>query len=175
MFSSALLAAVFLAGTSLALAQTTPMPKVGDKAPLVEGHDQNGKAWNLADDIGKNLILLYFYPKDETPGCTAEACSFRDDMSQLKKDGVEVIGVSFDDASSHQKFIKRYDLNFTLIADTTGKIADAYGVRMPGRDMAKRVSFLIGKDGKILHVTNSPNPEVHLNALKAVVKSLKKD
>ncbi len=172
MLTSALLAVVFLASTSLAPAQ---MPKVGDKAPLVEGKDQNGKTWNLANDIGKKIILLYFYPKDKSPRCTREACSFRDDMGNLKKDGVEVIGVSFDDESSHQDFIKKYNLNFQLIADTSGKIADAYGVRMPGHDVAKRVSFLIGKDGKILHVTDSPNPDVHLRVTKAVINSLKKD
>ncbi|HKI68902.1 MAG TPA: peroxiredoxin, partial [Verrucomicrobiae bacterium] len=95
------------------------MPKVGDKAPLVTGKDQNGQTWSLADDIGKHLILLYFYPKDETPGCTKEACGFRDEMSSLKNDGVEVVGVSFDTESSHQDFIKKYNLNFKLIADTT--------------------------------------------------------
>jgi len=71
-------------------------PKVGDKAPLIEGKDQDGKSWKLADVAGKKIVLLYFYPKDDTPGCTKEACSFRDNIGDLKKDNIEVVGVSFD-------------------------------------------------------------------------------
>src|SRR5499427_858797 len=81
------------------------MPKVGDKAPLVVGKDQNGKDWRLADVLGKQIVLLYFYPKDDTPGCTKEACGFRDNIGDLKKENVEVVGVSFDSPESHQKFI----------------------------------------------------------------------
>jgi peroxiredoxin Q/BCP len=150
------------------------MPKVGDKAPLVEGKDQNGKSWKLADAIGKQIILLYFYPKDDTPGCTKEACGFRDRIADLKKENVEVVGVSFDSPESHQKFISKYSLNFPLLADTDGKIADAYGVRMPGKEMANRVSFLIGQDGKIVHVTNTMNAETHLEEMKKAVQDLKK-
>src|SRR5215467_6473860 len=80
------------------------MPKAGDKAPLVEGKDQNGKDWKLSDDVGKKIVLLYFYPKDDTPGCTTEACGFRDSIEALKSDNVEVVGVSFDSGASHQKF-----------------------------------------------------------------------
>jgi len=149
------------------------MPKAGDKAPLVEGKDQDGKDWKLADDVGKKVVLLYFYPKDDTPGCTKEACGFRDSIEALKADDVEVIGVSFDSGASHEKFITKYHLNFPLIADTDGTIADAYGVRMAGRPMAQRVSFLIGKDGNIVHVTNSGNPDVHLSEMKAAAAKLK--
>jgi peroxiredoxin Q/BCP len=149
------------------------MPKVGDKAPLVEGKDQNGNAWKLSDDVGKKVVLLYFYPKDDTPGCTKEACGFRDSIEALKQDNVEVIGVSFDSGESHQKFISKYNLNFPLMADTDGKIADAYGVRMNGRSMDNRVSFLIGLDGKIVHVTNSPNADNHLTQMKAAIAKLK--
>src|SRR6476661_2792404 len=124
-------------------------PKAGDKAPLISGKDQDGKAWKLADEVGKKVVLLYFYPKDDTPGCTKEACGFRDRISDLKKQGVEVIGVSFDSAESHKSFIAKHNLNFPLLADTDGKIAEAYGVRMPTRSMARRASFLIGLDGKI--------------------------
>jgi len=158
---------VGLAAAMSAFAADAPsMPKAGDKAPLVEGKDQDGKAWKLSDDVGKKIVLLYFYPKDDTPGCTTEACGFRDSIEALKSDNVEVIGVSFDSGASHQKFISKYKLNFPLIADTDGKIADAYGVRMNGRAMANRVSFLIGLDGKIVHVTNSGNPEKHLTEMK---------
>jgi peroxiredoxin Q/BCP len=154
-------------------AKAAEMPKVGDKAPPVEGKDQNGKEWRLADSLGKQVVLLYFYPKDDTPGCTKEACGFRDRIAELKQQNVEVVGVSFDSPESHQKFISKYNLNFPLVADTDGKIADAYGVRMPGRDMAKRVSFLIGRDGKIAHITNTMNAETHLTEMKQAVEKLK--
>ena len=168
------LALAFLAGLSLCLADTALTPKAGDKAPLIEGTNQDGKTWKLADVVGKKVVLLYFYPKDDTPGCTKEACGLRDRIADLKKANVEVIGVSFDSADSHQKFIAKYNLNFPLLADTDGKIADAYGVRMQGRDMARRVSFLIGLDGKIAHVTDTPSADVHLSEMKAAVEKLGK-
>lgn len=150
------------------------MPKAGDPAPRVSGTDQAGNEWRLADVVGKKVVLLYFYPKDDTPGCTKEACGFRDRIAELKKQNVEVIGVSFDAPDSHQKFIAKYNLNFPLIADTDGKIADAYGVRMLGRKMARRVSFLIGLDGKIVHVTDTMNAETHLSEMSQAVEALKK-
>jgi peroxiredoxin Q/BCP len=140
------------------------IPAVGDKAPLIQGKDQNGK----------KVVLLYFYPKDDTPGCTKEACGFRDQLADLKKDNVEVIGVSFDSPDSHQKFISKYNLNFPLLADTDGTIADAYGVRMTGRNMARRTSFLIGLDGKIAHVTDTMTADTHLSEMKDAVATLKK-
>lgn len=167
-------AIAFLGSTGVAPAADSKMPQVGDKAPLVSGTDQNGKEWKMADQIGKKVVLLYFYPKDDTPGCTKEACGFRDRLADLTKENVEVVGVSFDSAESHQKFITKYNLNFPLVADTDGKIADAYGVRMPGRDMARRVSFLIGLDGKIAHVTDSPSADTHLAETKQAVEKLKK-
>jgi peroxiredoxin Q/BCP len=169
-----LLAAAILAGFSLCMAQAATTPKVGDKAPAIEGKDQNGTTWKLADTLGKKAVLLYFYPKDNTPGCTKEACGFRDQIGDLKKENVEVVGVSFDSAESHQKFIADQHLNFTLLADTDGKIADAYGVKMADRNMAKRVSFLIGQDGKIVHVTDSPKAETHLSEMKEAAEKLKK-
>jgi len=150
-------------------------PKVGDKAPLVEGQDQNGKAFKLADVVGKQVVLLYFYPKDDTPGCTKQACGLRDRMADLKKDNVQVVGVSFDTADSHKKFIAKHNLNFPLLADTDGKIADAYGVRrQEGKNMARRASFLIGKDGRIVHVTDTPSADTHLAEMKEAVEKLKK-
>ena len=168
-----ILAALFLTGMSLCLnaAQT---PKVGDKAPLVEGVDQDGKTWKLADAAGKKAVLLYFYPKDDTAGCTKEACGFRDRMTDLKKENVEVVGVSFDSSESHKKFITKHDLNFTLVADTDGKIAETYGVKMEGKNMARRASFLIDKDGKIVHVTDTPSADTHLSEMKTAVEKLKK-
>jgi peroxiredoxin Q/BCP len=95
-------------------------------------------------------------------------------MGALQKDNVEVIGVSFDSAESHKKFIADCHLNFRLLADPDGKIVDAYGVQVVGRKMARRVSFLIGLDGKIAHVTDTGDPDVHLNEMKAAIADLKK-
>jgi thioredoxin-dependent peroxiredoxin len=172
LFAAAALLAVF--ARSSAVAQSTSIPKVGDTAPLIEGKNQDGKDWKLADDVGRKVVLLYFYPKDDTKGCTKEACGLRDRMGDLTKDNVEVIGVSFDSTASHQAFISKYTLNFPLLADTDGKIADAYGVRMSGRNMARRVSFLIGLDGKIVHVTDSPSADVHLAEMQEAVAKLAK-
>jgi peroxiredoxin Q/BCP len=160
-------------GLTAGAAEAGKTPKVGDQAPLIEGQDQDGKTWKLADHIGKQVVLLYFYPKDDTPGCTKQACGLRDRMGDLKKSKVEVIGVSFDSAESHQKFIAKHNLNFPLLADTDGKIADAYGVRRePGKSMARRASFLIGLDGKIAHVTDVPSADVHLAEMKDAVAKL---
>jgi peroxiredoxin Q/BCP len=166
-----LLASLLISATTI-FAQ---MPKAGDTAPLVTGTDQNGKDFKLADLVGKKIVLLYFYPKDFTGGCTKEACSFRDGFEDFATNNVEVVGVSFDSADSHLQFIAKYNLNFTLLADTDGKIADTYGVRMDGKNMAKRVSFLIGLDGKIVHVTDTNNPDVHLAEMKAAIAGLKKN
>jgi peroxiredoxin Q/BCP len=156
-------------------AQDTPTRlKVGDKAPAVAGKNEKGQTWKLEETIGQKAVLLYFYPKDDTPGCTKEACGLRDSMGDLQKNGVEVVGVSFDNEESHRKFIEKHSLNFSLLADTDGKIADAYGVRMPGKNMARRVSFLIGKDGRIAHVTDSQQADVHLSEMKEAVGKLKK-
>ena len=149
-------------------------PKVGDQAPMVEGKDQDGKTYKLADEHGKSVVLLYFYPRDDTPGCTKEACGLRDRITDLEKEKVKVVGVSFDSSESHQKFISKFNLNFPLLADTDGRIADAYGVRMTGKNMARRVSFLIDKDGKILHITDNPSADTHLSEMKAAVEKLKK-
>jgi peroxiredoxin Q/BCP len=168
--SIALLLCLALASVA---AEASKTPKVGDKAPLVEGVNQDGKTWKLADQIGKHVVLLYFYPKDETPGCTKQACGLRDRIGELKKDKVEVVGVSFDSAESHQKFIAKHNLNFPLLADTDGKIADAFGVRREtGKNMARRASFLIGLDGKILHVTDVPSADVHLIEMQQAVMKL---
>src|SRR5881409_463143 len=99
----------------LCLAGAAQIAKVGDKAPLIEGKDQEGKTFKLNDHVGKKIVMLYFYPKDDTPGCTKEACGFRDQLADLAKENVEVIGVSFDSSESHQKFISHHNLNFPLL------------------------------------------------------------
>jgi peroxiredoxin Q/BCP len=150
------------------------MPKVGDVAPAFQGTDQNGNSIKSSDIVGKKVVLLYFYPKDFTGGCTKEACGFRDRMGDLQKDNVKVIGVSFDSVDKHKAFEQKYNLNFTLLADPDGKIVDAYGTRMMGMKMSSRVSFLIGLDGKIVHVTNAGSPQVHFDQMKAAIDSLPK-
>jgi len=129
---------------------------------------------NLSDYVGKKIVLLYFYPKDFTGGCTKEACGFRDRMGDLQKDNVVVIGVSYDSAGSHKAFAAKYNLNFTLLADPQGKIVDTYGTKMDGMNMSKRVSFLIGLDGKIAHVTDAMSPQKHFDEMQAAIASLQK-
>ena len=169
---SAIFAAGFLAAT-LVIARAADTPKVGDKAPGFEAKDQDGKTVKLSDFAGKQTVLLYFYPRDETPGCTKEACGFRDRLDELKKKGVTVLGVSRDDAESHKKFIAKESLNFPLLVDTDGKITEAYGSAMAGRNMSRRVSFLIDKNGKIAHVTDAPAADKHLAEMKEAVDKLK--
>ncbi len=131
--------------------------KVGDKAPEINANDHNGKPYSLKNAKGKKVIL-YFYPKDDTPGCTAEACNFRDNYAALQKKGFEVVGVSVDDEKKHNKFIDKYELPFTLIADTDKKVVQDYGVwglkKFMGREYmgTSRVTFIIGEDGKIEHI-----------------------
>ena len=126
----------------------------GDQAPDFTARNQNGEAVSLADFKGKNIIL-YFYPKDDTPGCTAESCDFRDNYQSLTGKGYEVIGVSVDDEKSHKKFETKYKLPFTLIADTDKKIVQAYGVwgekSMYGKTYmgTSRKTFIINADGVI--------------------------
>jgi len=166
--------AIFAAAGLVAHAETEL--KVGDTAPKVSGIDTDTHPWKLEDLLGKKNVLLYFYPKDNTPGCTKQACTLRDRMGDLQKQGIEVVGVSFDNTASHQEFRHKYDLNFKLIADTEGKIADAYGTRKEaGKNIARRVSFLIGKDGKIKHITDHPSADVHLAEMKEAIEKLKSD
>ena len=161
------------AGLMAATPAATGAPATGDKAPLIEGVDQNGKPFRLKDEIGKKVILLYFYPKDGTAGCTREACGFRDKTEELGKENVQVVGVSFDDLESHQSFAAKYKLTFPLLADMSGKIADAYGARTkPGKTLDRRVSFLIGLDGTIKHVTDSRDATIHIVEMEMAIRSL---
>ena len=140
--------------------------KEGDKAPRFEGIDQNGRPVSLDDFAGKRLIL-YFYPKDNTSGCTAEACSLNEGYAALTGLGFEVVGVSPDPAGSHQKFIAKHNLAFNLIADTEKKILEAYGVwaekKMYGRAYmgVLRTTFVIGGDGIIEKVIAKVNTKDH--------------
>lgn len=166
-----LLTSLFVAAAVLVAAAATP--KVGDKAPGFTTQDQDGKTVKLSDFAGKQAVLLYFYPKDNTPGCTKQACGLRDRMSDLSKQGVTVLGVSMDDAESHKRFIKEHNLNFPLLVDADGKIAEAYGTKMASKNMTRRVSFLIDKNGTITHVTDVPQADKHLAEMKVAVERLK--
>ena len=158
---------------ALIMARAADTPKVGDKAPAFDAKDQDGKTVKLADFAGKQAVLLYFYPKDDTPGCTKEACGFRDRLDDLKKQDVAVLGVSRDTAESHKKFIAKHSLNFPLLVDTDGKITEAYGAAMANRPLSRRVSFLIDKSGKIVHVTDVGSADTHLAEMKEAIGKLK--
>lgn len=142
------------------------MLKEGSAAPNFTTTNTDGDPVKLKDLRGRKVVL-YFYPKDDTPGCTKEACSFRDAFSEFKKRGIEVLGVSTDSEASHKKFTAKYKLPFTLLADTDHSIADTYGVygekKFMGRTYmgVKRVTFLIDEKGKIKKVFEKVKPEDH--------------
>lgn len=140
--------------------------KEGEKAPRFTGIDQNGKSISLSDFSGKPLIL-FFYPKDMTPGCTVEACNLRDNYSELKKQGFEILGVSPDSISRHQKFIEKYELPFPLIADGEKKIMQDYDVwgekKMYGRSYmgVYRTTFVINEEGNIKKIFSKVKTNDH--------------
>ncbi|BCL35652.1 peroxiredoxin [Nostoc sp. MS1] len=131
---------------------------VGTDAPAFTVKDTNGNTVSLSDFAGKTVVL-YFYPKDDTPGCTKQACSFRDAQSDYKNKDVVVLGVSADDESSHQAFTQKYNLNFPLLADTDHSLIKAYDV--DGGGYAKRVTYVINPEGKIIHVDSTVNTATH--------------
>ena len=142
------------------------MVKEGATAPAFKTTNTNGESVSLKDFRGQKVVL-YFYPKDDTPGCTKEACSFRDGFSKFKKRGITILGVSPDSEKSHQKFTAKYKLPFTLLADTDHSIADAYGVYGEKKFMGRtymgvhRTTFLIDEKGKIRKVFEKVKPDDH--------------
>src|SRR3989344_4603555 len=142
------------------------MLKIGDRAPNFELKDTNGKIVKLSKLKGKEIIL-YFYPKDLTPGCTTEACNFKDDFEIYKKKGVLIYGVSLDDESMHKKFTEKYNLPFPLLSDVDKKISKTYGVYGKKNFLGKafmginRTTFIINKKGFIKHIFRSVNPKDH--------------
>ena len=135
---------------------------VGEPAPEFELPDQMGQLHSL-EDYRDQWVVLYFYPKDETPGCTIEACEFRDNIFAFKALNAQILGVSMDDVESHQKFAANHNLPFPLLADTDGDAAEAYGVktRMLGIRIAKRQTFLIAPDGKLAKHYEKVDPDTH--------------
>jgi thioredoxin-dependent peroxiredoxin len=142
------------------------MPKEGSAAPAFSSTNANGEPVRLKDLRGQRVVL-YFYPKDDTPGCTKEACSFRDSFSEFKKRGITVLGVSPDSEASHKKFAAKYKLPFTLVADKDHVIADAYGVYGEKKFMGRtymgvnRTTFLIDEKGKIKKIFEKVKPDEH--------------
>jgi peroxiredoxin Q/BCP len=149
--------------------------KIGDKAPAIEAIDQNGKKLSLNDFAGSKVIL-YFYPKDDTPGCTAEACNLRDNYSKLLEKGFKIIGVSADSVKSHQKFTDKYSLPFSLIPDTDKNIIKAYGAWGRKKFMGKeydgiiRKTFVISELGEILNIFDKVETKDHSDQILAGVK-----
>ena len=145
-----------------------PRPKPGDPAPDFSALTTDGARVGLKDFRGKKLVL-YFYPRDDTPGCTAQACSLRDHNSELKAKGAAILGVSAQDVDSHRKFTAKHELNFPLLADTDRAVARAYGAIGGGvggalrgmLGLAERVTFIIDEKGRVAHVIDSPDTANH--------------
>jgi peroxiredoxin Q/BCP len=151
-------------------------PKPGDMAPDFSGVTTDGSKVQLKDFRGKKLVL-YFYPRDDTPGCTAQACSLRDSNAEIRKKGAVTLGVSAQDTESHQRFTKKYNLNFPLLADTDQAVARAYGAIGGGLGgtlrgvfgMVERVTFVIDEQGRIAHVIDDVNTKDHARQVLALL------
>jgi peroxiredoxin Q/BCP len=143
---------------------------VGDKAPSFSMKSQDGRTYSLGDYKGK-WVVLYFYPKDDTPGCTKEACSFRDNYSKYQKLGIQVFGVSIDSTDSHDAFAKKFHLSFPLLADTDKKVSLAYGA-FSNSKYSDRYTFVIKPDQSIGHIFKKVNVEAHADEVLAAIEKL---
>ena len=150
---------------------------IGDQAPLIELLDDKGEKRTLADYKGQ-AVVVYFYPKDDTPGCTSEACAFRDNLSVLNDLNAAVLGVSKDSVASHAKFRDKYELTFPLLSDEDGAVCEAYGVwqekSMYGKKYMgiQRATFLVDKDGKIAHIWPKVSVTDHVKDVKKKIEAL---
>lgn len=167
------LAAILISLTITSIGIAGEQPVVGTPAPEFELPDQDGQLHSL-EDYRDQWVVLYFYPKDETPGCTTEACEFRDNIFAFRDLGVQILGVSLDDVESHKAFAKNHNLPFPLLADSDGETSTAYGVktRMFGMTVAKRQTFIIGPDGDIAKHYEKVKPDEHSAELLADLKEL---
>lgn len=153
------------------------MVSIGEKAPELRLTDAEGRAVKLSGFKGKRVVL-YFYPRDLTPGCTREACAFRDDLAEYERRNAVVIGVSTDDAASHKRFREKYDLRFQLMTDADHETAESYGAwqqkNMYGRKIwgIKRMTFIIDERGRIAHIFNKVNPSDHSREVLDALDSL---
>jgi len=169
-FASFISALFLLAGASILLAEEI---REGDTAPGFELKDQDGRLHSL-EDYRDKWVAVYFYPKDDTPGCTIEACEFRDNIFEFKELGCQILGVSLDDEVSHKAFADKFSLPFPLLADTDGTTSEAYGVKtkMFGMTVAKRQTFLIDPAGNIAKHYESVTPATHSAEVLADLESL---
>jgi peroxiredoxin Q/BCP len=150
--------------------------KEGQRAPDFELMDQDGKKVRLSDYTAKNWVVLYFYPKDDTPGCTKEACSFRDNLNQLQSLNAAVLGVSVDDVRSHKKFSEKFTLNFPILSDTGHQVCKRYGTltSFMGIKLAHRSTFIIDPDGIVRKVFPNVQPKDHAVEVAQALKELQK-
>jgi thioredoxin-dependent peroxiredoxin len=147
--------------------------QVGDQAPDFTLQSQKGEEVRLRDRLGQRVVVLYFYPKDNTTGCTAEACAFRDSYEVFTDAGADVIGVSSDSVDKHSGFADKHDLPFTLLSDPGGKVRKSYGVPAALGLIPGRVTYVIDRDGKVQHVTNSMTKiNQHVGEALEVVRKL---
>ena len=145
--------------------------KVGDVAPDFTLLSQSGETISLRDILGKKIIVLYFYPKDDSKGCTAEACSFRDKYEVFRDQGAEVIGISSDSVDSHSAFASRHNLPYIILSDVGGRVRKLYGVPSTLRLIPGRVTYIIDKKGIVRHIFSSQfNPENHVNEALKILK-----
>lgn len=159
-------------GRLVAMAKTAG-PQLGDKAPDFTLSTQTGEQVSLSDYLGKQAVVLYFYPKDNTSGCTAEACAFRDSYEVFTDAGATVIGVSSDSVASHEGFAQRHNLPFVLVADTGGEVRKSYGVKAALGIIPGRVTYVIDRDGIVRHVFSSMgNIGAHVDGALKVVQGL---
>ncbi|WP_017662464.1 peroxiredoxin [Baaleninema simplex] len=146
--------------------------KVGDMAPDFTLPSQSGESVSLSDFRGKKAVVLYFYPKDDTPGCTAESCAFRDRYETFTNAGAEVIGISGDSVSSHRQFASKHSLPFTLLSDSGDRVRKLYGVPATLWVLPGRVTYVIDKDGVVRHIFNSQlDFQGHVNESMEILKS----
>lgn len=157
---------------SLGLISISYKLKVGDEAPEFKLPDANGKIFSLSDFRGKKPVVIYFYPKADTPGCTKQACGIRDEWSEFDKNGIQVLGISVDSKDALKKFEKKYSLNFPLLSDEKKEVSRNYGVlNMLG--FASRVTFIVDKEGKIAHIIEKVNVETHAREVLDIAMKLK--
>jgi peroxiredoxin Q/BCP len=147
--------------------------QIGDSIPDFSLKDQNGNLFTVKDYVGKNNLIIYFYPKDDTPGCTKEACKFRDEFQDFTDLKAKVIGISSDSVESHKKFADKYNLPFTLLADSSQKVRKLFGVPNFSGIIPGRVTYVIDKNGKIVFIFNSmQQAEKHIDKAKSILKEL---
>jgi thioredoxin-dependent peroxiredoxin len=149
--------------------QTVSPLQIGMAAPDFAAQTTTGQTIRLSDLRGKKVVL-YFYPKDDTPGCTVEGCGFRDNYHKIRDAGAEILGVSVDDVGSHKMFTEKYKLPFPLVADSDRKITESYGVYNEKWKMARRVTFVIDEKGNISRIFDPVRPDIHP---KEVLEALK--